>query len=233
MPCNPVRAVQIRDVLDQPPAPRDERQRPHPPQRDPPLPDRRQARGREQREHLGQAPRPAAAWMGSREARSRVADQVTITARARWARLLAAWAATTIWAMVAYLGYVAVLYGVTAHQASWGGPLLWPADRESGRRSQPLASPSGPSCPAASPRRGRNADVTDSRLPPAPKLRARLPGPSGLRCLYPPMITFTRKISVCWVLPGFRPMIVEGTSSMCRAAGGEASFFFCRGPREM
>jgi hypothetical protein len=28
---------------------------------------------------------------------------------------------------VAYLGCVAVLYGVTAHQASWGGPLWWPA----------------------------------------------------------------------------------------------------------
>jgi hypothetical protein len=69
----------------------------------------------------------AAAWMGSREARRRIADQVTITARARWARLLAPWAATTIWAMVAYLGCVAVLYGVTAHQASWGGPLWWPA----------------------------------------------------------------------------------------------------------
>ena len=26
-----------------------------------------------------------------------------------------------------YLGCLAVLYGVTAHQASWGGPLWWPA----------------------------------------------------------------------------------------------------------
>jgi len=69
----------------------------------------------------------AAAWMGSREARRRVADQVTITARARWARLLVPWAATTIWALAGYLGCVAVLYGVTAHQASWGGPLWWPA----------------------------------------------------------------------------------------------------------
>ncbi|HEX6521383.1 MAG TPA: hypothetical protein VF070_15440 [Streptosporangiaceae bacterium] len=68
----------------------------------------------------------AAAWMGSRESRSRVADQVTITARPRWARLLAVWAATAIWALVIYLGCVAVLYGVTAHQASWGGPLWWP-----------------------------------------------------------------------------------------------------------
>jgi hypothetical protein len=69
----------------------------------------------------------AAAWMGSREARRRVTDQVTVTARPRWPRLLAPWAATTIWAMTAYLGCTAVLYGVTAHQASWGGPLWWPA----------------------------------------------------------------------------------------------------------
>jgi len=51
----------------------------------------------------------AAAWMGSREARRRVTDQVTVTARPRWARLLAPWAATTIWAMLAYLGCAAVL----------------------------------------------------------------------------------------------------------------------------
>jgi hypothetical protein len=52
---------------------------------------------------------------------------VTITARPRWARLLITWAATTIWTLVAYLGCLAVLYGVTARQASWGGPLWWPA----------------------------------------------------------------------------------------------------------
>ena len=69
----------------------------------------------------------AAAWTGSREARRRVTDQVTITARPRWARHLAPWAATTTWALAAYLGCVAVLYGVTEHQASWGGPLWWPA----------------------------------------------------------------------------------------------------------
>jgi hypothetical protein len=69
----------------------------------------------------------AAAWMGSREARRRVTDQVTVTARPRWVRLLAPWAATTAWAMVTYLGCLAALYGATAHQASWGGPLWWPA----------------------------------------------------------------------------------------------------------
>jgi hypothetical protein len=68
----------------------------------------------------------AAAWMGSRESRRRVADAVLITPRARWARLLTTWAATTIWALVAYLGCVAVLYGMTAGQATGGGPLWWP-----------------------------------------------------------------------------------------------------------
>ena len=69
----------------------------------------------------------AAAWMGSREGRRRTADLVTITARPRSARLLATWAATTCWAMAGYLGCLAVLYGVTAQQATWGGPLWWPA----------------------------------------------------------------------------------------------------------
>jgi hypothetical protein len=68
----------------------------------------------------------AAAWMGSRESRRRTADLVTITARPRWARQLATWAATTGWAMLGYLGCVAILYGVTAQQATWGGPLWWP-----------------------------------------------------------------------------------------------------------
>jgi hypothetical protein len=69
----------------------------------------------------------AAAWTGSREGRRHTTDLVAIAARPRWARLLAAWAATTCWAMVGYLGCVAVLYGVTARQATWGGPLWWPA----------------------------------------------------------------------------------------------------------
>ena len=68
----------------------------------------------------------AAAWTGSREGRRRTTDLVAIAARPRWARLLAAWAATTCWAMVGYLGCVAVLYAVTARQAAWGGPLRWP-----------------------------------------------------------------------------------------------------------
>jgi hypothetical protein len=69
----------------------------------------------------------AAAWMGSRESRRRTTDLVNITARPWPARLLATWAATTCWALVAYLACVAVVYGVTAQQATWGGPLWWPA----------------------------------------------------------------------------------------------------------
>jgi hypothetical protein len=69
----------------------------------------------------------AAAWMGSRESRRRTADLVSITARPRPARLLATWAATTCWALVAYLICATAVYGVTARQATWGGPLWWPA----------------------------------------------------------------------------------------------------------
>jgi hypothetical protein len=68
----------------------------------------------------------AAAWMGSREARRRTSDVVGIAARSQWARQLTTWAATTGWALLAYLGCVGVLYVVTAHQATGGGPLWWP-----------------------------------------------------------------------------------------------------------
>ncbi len=69
----------------------------------------------------------AAAWMGSREARRHVTDLVTVTARPGWARQLAIWAATAGWALAGYLVCLAAVYGVTAHQARWGGPLWWPA----------------------------------------------------------------------------------------------------------
>ena len=69
----------------------------------------------------------AAGWAGSRDGRRRIADLVAVTARPRWTRQLAAWAAVTCWAMVAYLGCVGVLYLAIARQAAWGGPLWWPA----------------------------------------------------------------------------------------------------------
>jgi hypothetical protein len=69
----------------------------------------------------------AAAWAGSREARHGLLDLLAGTARPRWARQLAAWAATTGWALAAYVGCVGVLYTATERQATWGGPLWWPA----------------------------------------------------------------------------------------------------------
>ena len=69
----------------------------------------------------------AAAWMGSREGRRSIADLVAGTARPRWSRQLATWAATTAWAELGCLACVAVVYIITARQASWGGPLWWPA----------------------------------------------------------------------------------------------------------
>lgn len=69
----------------------------------------------------------AAAWMGTREARRRTAELISLSARPRWVLLLTTWGATTCWAMVGYLACVAVVYGVTAQQATWGGPLWWPA----------------------------------------------------------------------------------------------------------
>jgi hypothetical protein len=68
----------------------------------------------------------AAAWTGSREDRRDTTDLVTVTARPRWTRQLAAWAATSTWTLAAYAVCVAVVYGVTAAEATWGGPLWWP-----------------------------------------------------------------------------------------------------------
>jgi hypothetical protein len=69
----------------------------------------------------------AAAWMGSREGRRSITDLVAGTARPRWSRQLATWAATTAWAEAACVACVAVVYLITARHASWGGPLWWPA----------------------------------------------------------------------------------------------------------
>ena len=68
----------------------------------------------------------AAAWIGSREGRHRMTELVAGTARPRWARQFVAWAATTGWALLAYLACVAVLYVATARQAAGSGPLWWP-----------------------------------------------------------------------------------------------------------
>ena len=67
-----------------------------------------------------------AAWVGSRDGRRHTLELVEMTPRPRWAGQLAAWAATTCWAIIGFLAGVAVLYGVTATQVTWGGPPWWP-----------------------------------------------------------------------------------------------------------
>ena len=66
-----------------------------------------------------------AAWMGSRDGRRGLADLVTATARPRWATQLATWAATTIWAVAAYLVFVGVMFAMYAHQGVGGTPPWW------------------------------------------------------------------------------------------------------------
>jgi hypothetical protein len=67
-----------------------------------------------------------AAWMGSRDSRRHTIDLIAATARPRWAAQLITWMATACWAIIFYLCGVAVIYGVTATQATWGHPLWWP-----------------------------------------------------------------------------------------------------------
>ncbi len=67
-----------------------------------------------------------AAWMGSRDGRRGTTDLVAATARPRWMGQVATWAATTALAVAAYLVCIGVLYGITAGQVAWGGPLWWP-----------------------------------------------------------------------------------------------------------
>ncbi len=67
-----------------------------------------------------------AAWIGARENRCGLGDLLTTTARPRWIRQLASWAATVAWALLAYAGAVGVIFGMTAARATWGSPYWWP-----------------------------------------------------------------------------------------------------------
>ena len=69
----------------------------------------------------------ASAWTGARDRRRRVTDLVTTLPWPRWTARLASWAASAGLATAAYLGCVAAVYVATARQATWGGPLWWPA----------------------------------------------------------------------------------------------------------
>jgi hypothetical protein len=66
-----------------------------------------------------------AAWVATRDRRRHLTDLIVTTVRAPWSRQLTAWAAVTGWALVFYAACVAVVYGVTAIQTDWGGPIWW------------------------------------------------------------------------------------------------------------
>jgi hypothetical protein len=66
-----------------------------------------------------------AAWTAGRDGRRLLTDLVTVTVRPRCARQLASWAAVASWALLFYAACVAVVFGATARQASWGGPIWW------------------------------------------------------------------------------------------------------------
>lgn len=68
----------------------------------------------------------AAAWVGGRDRRRGIGEQVDITPLPRWAGRLTTWAATAGWALGAYLACVGFLYGAIAWQGAAGRPLWWP-----------------------------------------------------------------------------------------------------------
>ena len=67
-----------------------------------------------------------AAWTASRERRRGVGDLVASTPYDPWRRGLAAWFATTGWAVACYVVLGVVFFTVTAFEATWGGPVWWP-----------------------------------------------------------------------------------------------------------
>lgn len=67
-----------------------------------------------------------AAWMAGRDRRRGMEDLLATTPRPPWARRLVGWAGTAVWALLAYLAVGAYLIALTARQAAWGGPVLWP-----------------------------------------------------------------------------------------------------------
>ncbi|HEV3067960.1 MAG TPA: hypothetical protein VGY50_08950 [Streptosporangiaceae bacterium] len=67
-----------------------------------------------------------AAWMGSRDGRRGVGDLVTATVRPRWEAQLTTWAATVVWAVGAYLVFMAVTLYLLGRSVAWGSPPWWP-----------------------------------------------------------------------------------------------------------
>jgi hypothetical protein len=67
-----------------------------------------------------------AAWTGSRDGRRGTIDLVAVAALPRWAGRLTTWAATTCWAVAAYLVYAGALYWETEKESAWAGSFWWP-----------------------------------------------------------------------------------------------------------
>src|SRR5580693_9949330 len=61
-----------------------------------------------------------AAWMGSRDGRRGMGDLVTATVRPRWEAQLTTWAATVVWAVGAYLVFMAVTLYLLGRSVAWG-----------------------------------------------------------------------------------------------------------------
>ena len=69
----------------------------------------------------------AAAWMASREHRRNMGDLLASTPRNPWARTIATWLVSLGWMAAFYMGLCTAFLSVTATQATWGSPDLWPA----------------------------------------------------------------------------------------------------------
>lgn len=67
-----------------------------------------------------------AAWMASREHRRTMDDLLVSTPRSPWRRWLATWTATCGWAVLCYAAFGIAFFSITAVQATWGHPVIWP-----------------------------------------------------------------------------------------------------------
>jgi hypothetical protein len=67
-----------------------------------------------------------AAWVGSRDGRRGLTDLLTTSARPRFAAQFATWAATAIWAVGAYLAFMAATLWALSRSITYGAPPYWP-----------------------------------------------------------------------------------------------------------
>lgn len=75
---------------------------------------------------LGPFAAGAAAWVAGRESRRALGDLLATTPRPELQRRLVAWAATALWALLAYLAVGAFVVADSSLHPAWGTPTLWP-----------------------------------------------------------------------------------------------------------